>query len=38
MLRKVLWTVVLALSTMLARRAAMQAWRLITGEKPPVRR
>jgi hypothetical protein len=38
MLRKVLWSVVLALSIALARRAAGQAWRLITGEQPPVRR
>jgi hypothetical protein len=42
MLRKVLWSaiygVIGALATMAARRAATQLYRLVTGEKPPVRR
>jgi hypothetical protein len=42
MLRKVLWSalygVLGALSTMAARRAASQLWRVITGEKPPIRK
>jgi hypothetical protein len=38
MLRKVLWSGMLALMTMVARRVSIRVWRLVTGEEPPVRR
>lgn len=42
MLRKVLWSalygVIGAVSTMVARRAAAQLWRVMTGETPPTRK
>jgi hypothetical protein len=38
-LRKLLWTglygVVAAMATIVARRTAAGAWRIVTGEKPP---
>jgi hypothetical protein len=42
MLRKVLWSVIYgliaALATLVARRAASGLYRLVTGEEPPVRK
>ena len=38
MLRKILWTGMLALMTMVARKVSMRVWRIVTGEEPPVRR
>ena len=42
MLRKVLWSaiygLIAAVATMVARRAASQLYRLVTGEQPPVKR
>jgi hypothetical protein len=38
MLRKVVWTVLLAIASLAARRAAAQLYRIVTGEPPPVKR
>jgi hypothetical protein len=42
MLRKVLWSAIYGLiaaaATMVARRAAAQLYRLVTGEQPPVKK
>jgi len=42
MLRKVLWSaiygLIAAVASMVARRAATQLYRVVTGEPPPVRR
>jgi hypothetical protein len=42
MLRKLLWmglyAGIAALSTMVARRAASEIWRVATGEEPPTRK
>jgi hypothetical protein len=42
MLRKVLWSaiygLIAAVATMVARRAASQLYRLVTGEQPPVKK
>ena len=41
-LRKLLWTaiygVLTAAATMVARKAASRAWRLLTGEEPPIKK
>jgi hypothetical protein len=36
MLRKLMWSALLALTVFLARRAVQQVWRRTTGEEPPV--
>jgi len=38
MLRKVLWSAIVAVASMAARRAAARLYRLVTGEPPPIRR
>jgi hypothetical protein len=42
MLRKILWSAIYGLiaaaATMVARRAASQLYRLVTGEQPPVKK
>jgi hypothetical protein len=42
MLRKILWSaiygLIAAVASMVARRAASQLYRVVTGEQPPVRR